>query len=109
MPDTTDSIFDTKNFMINILAIFWSIFSAIYITCITFIPIQASNIRVVDTILGFIMGTVVASIIGYFFGSSKSSQNKDEYMANSTPVLQGNGVVTTQTTAVTEITDETKT
>lgn len=60
------------------LAIFWSIMAAAYIATITFFEIPSANIRFADTILGFILGTIVAQILTFFFGSSKSSQNKDE-------------------------------
>lgn len=49
-----------------------------YLTAITFIPIPAPNVRFADTILGFIIGTLVAAPIAFFYGSSKSSQAKDQ-------------------------------
>ena len=58
-------------------AIAWSAFAAIYILCITLINIPKDNQRFADTILGFLLGTIIAQIIAFFFGSSRSSQAKD--------------------------------
>jgi hypothetical protein len=57
-------------------AMFWSAAAAAYIGFITFGHIPAENVRFADTILGFMLGTVVATIIGFFYGSSKGSQDK---------------------------------
>ena len=58
-------------------AIGWSLFAALYILCITLFEIPESSIRFADTILGFLLGTIIAQIIAFFFGSSRSSQTKD--------------------------------
>jgi hypothetical protein len=52
-----------------------------YIFFITFGTIQESNVRFADTILGFLLGTVVATIINFFLGSSAGSKEKTEAMA----------------------------
>lgn len=57
-------------------AIFWSALSAAYIGFITFGHIPDNNVRFADTILGFILGTLVATIVQFFYGSSKGSQDK---------------------------------
>jgi hypothetical protein len=54
----------------------WSGFAITYIIIITLCKIPESNIRFVDTILGFLLGTVVATILNFFFGSSQSSKDK---------------------------------
>lgn len=61
---------------------FWSLFSVIYIGFITFGTIPEANIRFADTILGFILGTIIATIINFFFGSSRQSQAKDVALAD---------------------------
>jgi hypothetical protein len=73
-----DDIFSKR--FIYYLAIFWSVMATIYIGCITFLDIPASNVRFADTILGFLLGTIVAQIIQFFFGSSRSSQHKDKLL-----------------------------
>jgi hypothetical protein len=63
---------------IYIFATFWSIFAASYIGFITFGHIPEDNQRFADTILGFLLGTVVATILQFFFGSSMGSKEKDK-------------------------------
>jgi hypothetical protein len=63
---------------IYIFATFWSIFAAGYIGFITFGTIPEDNQRFADTILGFLLGTVVATILQFFFGSSMGSKEKDK-------------------------------
>ena len=46
------------------------IFGAAYVVCITWIPIPEDNIRFADMCSGFILGTVLATIVNFFFGSS---------------------------------------
>lgn len=55
---------------------FWSVFAAAYIIIITTASIPEKNIRFVDVVLGFIMGTVVSTMLNFFFGSSQSSKEK---------------------------------
>ena len=54
----------------------WSLFAIAYIILITTYDIPEKNIRFVDVVLGFIMGTVVSTILNFFFGSSQSSKDK---------------------------------
>ena len=61
-------------------ASFWSLCAALYIGFITFGTIPETNIRFADTILGFILGTVIATILNFFFGSSSGSKAKTELM-----------------------------
>lgn len=55
----------------------WSVFTAFYVTLITFSSVPKDSVRFADTILGFLLGTVIASMFNFFLGSSKSSQDKD--------------------------------
>jgi hypothetical protein len=61
-----------------LLATYWSVMATAYIGFITFGDIPESNVRFADTILGFVLGTVVATIINFFFGSSSGSKEKDK-------------------------------
>lgn len=63
------------------LAIFWSLTAVTYIFFITFGSIPENNVRFADTILGFLLGTVVATIINFFLGSSAGSKEKTDAMA----------------------------
>ena len=51
-------------------AYLWSISSIVYIFCVSFVSIPVANVRVVDTIVGFLLGTIIAGLIGYFYGAS---------------------------------------
>ena len=57
------------------LASLWSAASIGYIFTVTFFDVL--NERIADTILGFLMGTIVSTIINYFYGSAlKINENK---------------------------------
>ena len=71
-----DDLFSKR--FIYIFATFWSIFAAGYIGFITFGTIPEDNQRFADTILGFLLGTVVATILQFFFGASMGSKEKDK-------------------------------
>ena len=58
-------------------AIFWGMAAVIYLGLITFATIPEANVRFADTILGFLLGTIIAQVIAFFYGSSRSSQYKD--------------------------------
>lgn len=60
------------------LAIFWSVSAVVYIAWITFGTVPEANTRFADTILGFLLGTIVAAVIQFFFGSSAGSKEKDK-------------------------------
>ena len=60
------------------LATFWSFVCVIYIFFITFGNIPQDNVRFADTILGFLLGTIIATIINFFLGSSKGSADKQD-------------------------------
>ena len=67
----------SKSF-VYVLATFWSLVAASYIFMITMVTIPADNVRFADTVLGFILATVVATILNFFFGSSAGSKAKQE-------------------------------
>jgi hypothetical protein len=56
----------------------WSVFAMTYIPLITFSNIPSENIRFADTILGFMLGTVMASMFSFLLGSSFGSRLKDD-------------------------------
>ena len=67
----------SKRFTMYLTA-FWSVAAVLYVGFITFGVIPDKNIRFADTILGFILGTVVATMLNFWFGSSIGSKEKAE-------------------------------
>lgn len=52
--------------------------SFLYFFCVTFCQISESGKHFADIILGVLIGTGVNGTIGYYFGSSKGSSDKNE-------------------------------
>lgn len=50
------------------LAGFWSFVGALFVFLVFFVTIPEKNIRLVDTLEGFVLGNIVAGIIAFFFG-----------------------------------------
>jgi hypothetical protein len=71
-----DDVFSKR--FIYYFASFWSVVSVIYIYMITFSAIPENNVRFADTILGFVLGTVIATILQFFLGGSLGSNNKND-------------------------------
>lgn len=65
----------TKNFAIYLSA-YLVAFTSIYIILITFFNIPKENMPFVNTVLGFLLGTVVGTVVTYYLGSSNSSAIK---------------------------------
>lgn len=59
-------------------AMFITFVSFVYIFMITFSPIPEGSVRFADTVLGFLLGVGLSSIINFFFGSSKGSKDKTD-------------------------------
>jgi hypothetical protein len=56
----------------------WSLFTMLYVSGITFWPpMSEAGKSNSATVLGFLLGTAVSMIFGYFYGSNKTSQVKD--------------------------------
>lgn len=56
----------------------WSAFSVIFIPCLIWVPIPENNTRFADTILGYVLGTVITGMFAFLLGSSQGSRNKDK-------------------------------
>lgn len=56
----------------------WSVFAVIFIPCLIWAPIPENNIRFADTILGYVLGTVITGMFAFLLGSSQGSRNKDK-------------------------------
>jgi hypothetical protein len=66
-----------KNFLYIFTSV-WSIFAMVYFAFVTFGTVADSGIRMADTILGVLIGTVLTGFFNFFFGSSKGSKDKTD-------------------------------
>jgi len=73
-----DDVFSKR--FVYYLASFWSVIGATYLFLATFTEVV--NPKMADTVLGFLLGTIVATIINYFFGSSQGSKDKSKELLN---------------------------
>ena len=73
-----DDLFSKR--FIYYLATFWSVTGAAYLFLATFTTVV--NPKMADTVLGFLLGTIVATIITFFFGSSQGSKDKAKELLN---------------------------
>lgn len=80
------SIFGGKTFARLFLASIWSGFSMWFIGYIIQHQIATDSLRFVDTILGFLMGTIIAGILGYYFGSSQGATDTTAALVQAHPV-----------------------
>jgi ABC-type nitrate/sulfonate/bicarbonate transport system permease component len=61
----------------HVLAMFWSIIASLFLFGITFGSIPEANIRFADTILGFMLGTIISTIIGYYMGNKHTPHTEE--------------------------------
>lgn len=54
-----------------------SLVVTIYIFVVTFATIPEKNVRFVDVVLGFMLGTTLSTVINFLFGTSQGSKAKD--------------------------------
>ena len=81
-----------KNF-IYIYALLITIFSFGFVTWAAFFHNYNDNPkseRIIDTVIGFLLGVSLSAIIQYFFGSSSGSKAKDEKLTALTEALRDN-------------------
>ncbi len=69
---------------IYIYSILVTSFTFGYILLITLAKIEKENMRIVDTVLGFLLGVSLSAIIQFFFGSSKGSSDKQQQISTLT-------------------------
>ena len=66
-----------KNFLYLFTSV-WSVFAMAFFAFASFSPIPEENQRIVDTIIGVLIGTVLTGFFNFFFGSSKGSKDKTD-------------------------------
>ncbi|WP_067517875.1 hypothetical protein [Endozoicomonas ascidiicola] len=60
---------------------YWSIATSAYVGCITFLDIPEPNLRFADVVLGFLLGTIIATILQFFYGAAEVRDMKpDPYL-----------------------------
>lgn len=59
----------------------WSVFAMVFMCIVTMVDIPKENVSNVNIILGFLLGTAVASIFSFFLGTTQTSKNKDSTIA----------------------------
>jgi Na+/H+-dicarboxylate symporter len=62
-----------------------------YLYGVTFTTIPEENIRIVDTILGFLLGSVIAPIIIWAFRSSKAQIDRENAELQVSQIKNGKG------------------
>jgi hypothetical protein len=72
-----------KNFLYIFTSV-WSIFAMVYFAFVTFGTVADSGVRMADTILGVLIGTVLTGFFNFFFGSSKGSKDKTDALMRAT-------------------------
>jgi len=66
-----------KNFLYLFTSV-WSVFAMTFFSLASFFTIPEANTRIVDTIIGVLIGTVLTGFFNFFFGSSKGSKDKTD-------------------------------
>jgi len=58
----------------NFIALILILFMVTFFPCMVFLTIPEDNVRFADTILGFMLGSVVGVVVNFYFGSSMTTQ-----------------------------------
>ena len=61
---------------VYMFAWFWGIVSAVYFFAVTFMEVPKTGEAFANFILGFLTGTAVATIIGFFYGGASKGDDK---------------------------------
>ena len=61
---------------VYLFAWFWGIVSAVYFFAVTFMEVPKTGEAFANFILGFLTGTAVATIIGFFYGGASKEDKK---------------------------------
>lgn len=59
----------------------WSLFSMLYFTAVTFVPLTPAGQRIADTILGVMIASVIGVMFAYFYGSTRGGIEKNKLLA----------------------------
>lgn len=73
---------DPEKHFLHVYAVFVTSMTFLYIFAASFLDIPKENIRFVDTVLGFLLGTVISTLVQFYYGTSRGSQLKDAIISN---------------------------
>ena len=85
--------FSLKETITEVLAVIIIVMSFIFLLLVLYKPIPAENKDLVNLAVGFIVGTAVSGVIGYYFGTSKN---------RNLPTEPGQSITTVQKSTITE-------
>lgn len=77
-------VFGGKDFVRFFLAVAWSAFAMWVLKYLLTNNLSGSMKEFGNTVLGFVLGTIIGTVINFYFGSSKSSSDKDEVIKEAT-------------------------
>lgn len=73
---------DPEKHFLHVYAVFVTSMTFLYIFAASFLDIPKENTRFVDTVLGFLLGTVISTLVQFYYGTSRGSQLKDAIFSN---------------------------
>lgn len=73
---------DPDKHFLHAYAVFVTAVTFLYIFAASFLDIPKENTRFVDTVLGFLLGTVISTLVQFYYGTSRGSQLKDYVISN---------------------------
>lgn len=73
---------DPEKHFLHVYAVFVTSVTFLYIFAASFLDIPKENTRFVDTVLGFLLGTVISTLVQFYYGTSRGSQLKDAIISN---------------------------
>lgn len=67
-----------NRYFVHGMTTFWSLIAASLIFGLVFFDIPEANVRFADTIIGFVLGTIIATMMGFYYGSSSKEVERDD-------------------------------
>lgn len=76
--ENVEKFFNSSNKIRIAVAVIVVVPAMVYIFIASFCDIPPENQRTVDTVIGFLLGSIVTTIVSYYFGSSQGSADKNK-------------------------------
>ena len=67
-----------NRYFVHGMTAFWTIIAAALIFGLAFFEIPEANVRFADTIIGFVLGTIIATMMGFYYGSSSKEVEREQ-------------------------------